>query len=649
MSLYPPGFGLPAIPTAPPGLEAIYCACKRTYPDQSNPLQVTALVKYWLGGPDPLDYISMYSNPGDPARQIPPHWHYVSFGLSDLHGDGRVHDLQQQQQQQNSDGVPTSGFGFELTFRLQKDASETSPPTWPAALMQALARYVFQSENILCCGDHVSWHAPLDGSDSRLQHMLMAEDPQLGSINAPFGKVTFIQIVGVCLEELQASQQWNGLGVLDLMRETPSAGGPWLLTDMRRGETIFEVNPGLRDKVEDGIVSEGSNLSGVSARCAWEEGAESDWDDDDDEDDDEDAAARENGESRPIVKASSPSKKTNVIKNNIKDASPRQQQQSRRPPSNHLQHDSDPNEDIEDSDEYDDEDEDDDDDVPLGAEGVFPESDSEDERNDSIRRRLLPTSNDTSPSHGNTTRNHNKSDAESSSPSKKSQQQQPPPKTKDANSPTKGGRSPTSNAGGGKSSSKSSANVNGSNAGGGSSQSSNNASNNGVKAKERLSSANSQQHISGRCSSKASKCSSRMDTESCGGSSTAGAKAELAPGDRFLETGVHLKFNLEAGTLLLLAFRGRLRHGRHFTFKSVLGDVAITFVTPNIVGALCTEEHPYAAHGPWLQVLLMEHMLNDIQKDLEDSLSDPKNPPSLPKTFRWPENRLSITVVSEEM
>ena len=32
-----------------------------------------------------------------------------------------------------------------------------------------------QSENILCCGDHVSWHASLDGSDSRLQHMLMAE------------------------------------------------------------------------------------------------------------------------------------------------------------------------------------------------------------------------------------------------------------------------------------------------------------------------------------------------------------------------------------------------------------------------------------------------------------------------------------------
>jgi suppressor of fused-like protein len=45
-----------------------------------------------LGGPDPLDYISMYANPGDAACGIPPHWHYISFGLSDLHGDGRVHE-----------------------------------------------------------------------------------------------------------------------------------------------------------------------------------------------------------------------------------------------------------------------------------------------------------------------------------------------------------------------------------------------------------------------------------------------------------------------------------------------------------------------------------------------------------------------------
>lgn len=52
-----------------------------------------------LGGPDPLDYISMYYNPGSGGgaslvskRNSPPHWHYVSCGFSDLHGDGRVHE-----------------------------------------------------------------------------------------------------------------------------------------------------------------------------------------------------------------------------------------------------------------------------------------------------------------------------------------------------------------------------------------------------------------------------------------------------------------------------------------------------------------------------------------------------------------------------
>lgn len=90
-----------------------------------------------MGGPDPLDYISMYSNVGDPSQGIPPHWHYVSFGLSDLHGDGRVHDF-------TGPGSP-SGFGFELTFRLRKEEGDTAPPTWPAAVMQGLARYVIQS------------------------------------------------------------------------------------------------------------------------------------------------------------------------------------------------------------------------------------------------------------------------------------------------------------------------------------------------------------------------------------------------------------------------------------------------------------------------------------------------------------------------
>ncbi|KAI5644221.1 hypothetical protein NE865_03874 [Phthorimaea operculella] len=69
-------------PVVPAGLKALCEAYSRLYPDQPNPLQVTTRLKYWLGGHDPLDYISMYWNPGKPEENIPPHWHYVSFGLT---------------------------------------------------------------------------------------------------------------------------------------------------------------------------------------------------------------------------------------------------------------------------------------------------------------------------------------------------------------------------------------------------------------------------------------------------------------------------------------------------------------------------------------------------------------------------------------
>jgi len=72
--------------------------------------------------------------------------------------------------------------------------------------------------NTLYAGDHVSWHCGLDGSESRLQHMLMGEDPQLQVTVTPHGSVRFVQIVGACLEELQTVQRWNGPGVLQILK-----------------------------------------------------------------------------------------------------------------------------------------------------------------------------------------------------------------------------------------------------------------------------------------------------------------------------------------------------------------------------------------------------------------------------------------------
>eukprot|EP00058_Branchiostoma_floridae_P006074 XP_002591562.1 suppressor of fused protein-like protein [Branchiostoma floridae] len=237
--------GVPGMPmppqmmpmTTPVGLQAIYQACRRL-----------------LGGPDPLDYISMYSNPGDPNRGIPAHWHYVSFGLSDLYGDGRVHDELTKMESGPPHLSPVPGTEAVPHHHPHPGVPgmpmppQMMPMTTPVglqAIYQACRRLYADQPNPLQVTAVVKYC-----SESRIQHMLMAEDPLLQSIMSPMGTINFIQIIGVTAEELQAAQRWNGPGILELLRNVPVAGGPWLLTDMRRGETIFEKDPQLQVKSE---------------------------------------------------------------------------------------------------------------------------------------------------------------------------------------------------------------------------------------------------------------------------------------------------------------------------------------------------------------------------------------------------------------
>lgn len=347
------------------GLKAIYAACRTLYPDQPTPLQVTAVRKYWMGGMDPLDFINMYLNPGSSDLQSPAHWHYVTNGLSDLYGDSRLHS-------QCASIDEPSGFGFELTLRLLKEPSETSPPTWPAHLLQSIARYIFHSQAQLMVGDHIPWSSPLDKQSrpthcptyapdspprpdyqsaqsvalaaaaaataasflatndakcdrarflsdpstyasmisaalsavssastfdsattsaafskhssawrlaasrshshdgSRIRHMLVVEDPQLKKIFTPYGYVHFLQLVGLCDEELRLVQRWTGKHVMELMIRLPETGGGLLVTDMNRTASLFDLDETLEEFVNKQLLLDGSNLSGVTTHYfAW--------------------------------------------------------------------------------------------------------------------------------------------------------------------------------------------------------------------------------------------------------------------------------------------------------------------------------------------------------------------------------------------
>ncbi|KAG0716764.1 Suppressor of fused [Chionoecetes opilio] len=108
---------------------------------------------------------------------------------------------------------------------------------------------------------------------------------------------------------------------------------------------------------------------------------------------------------------------------------------------------------------------------------------------------------------------------------------------------------------------------------------------------------------------------------------------------------LHLTINLESGALLPLA-SGRLKHGRHFTFKSVVDVSAVTLVAPSVAGAFVDAASPYAVRGPWLQLLVPDDFLMTLVEDLAD-LADPDEV-ALPAVFRWPNRKLSITIVAEE-
>ncbi len=56
----------------------------------------------------------------------------------------------------------------------------------------------------------------------------------------------------------------------DILRQQAATGGALLVTDLRRSQTVFELEPGLAEYINERMRREGSNLSGVTTQFfAW--------------------------------------------------------------------------------------------------------------------------------------------------------------------------------------------------------------------------------------------------------------------------------------------------------------------------------------------------------------------------------------------
>lgn len=220
------------------GWDAITAAMQAIYGDV-EPEHWAPVVSSMLGGPDPLHGVSAYA-----SDEGAPHWHYVSFGFTELWG-------------KESDDPEYSGFGFELTIRVSR-GDDDEPPTWPVSLMQNLARYVFQSGNIFVPGHHMDTNGPIClGADTQLTGLTFAEDAELPRLDTPHGKVEFVQLVGVTADELDCVQTWNTDSYFELLRESNAL----LITDLSRTSLLDDAE--LRARIDAGRKKEGASCTSL--------------------------------------------------------------------------------------------------------------------------------------------------------------------------------------------------------------------------------------------------------------------------------------------------------------------------------------------------------------------------------------------------
>jgi hypothetical protein len=181
-----------------------------------------------------------------------PHWHFVTYGLSELYA-------------KESDDPEESGYGFELTFRLVCDPDEVDPPVWAVNFLQNLARYVFDTGTGFHDGHWMSANGPIAAeAETLICSMAFVFDPELPAIDTPNGQVRFVQVVGLTADEERAAKHWAISKLLDVL--LPKM--PLWATDLGRPSLLDAAE--LRAQVDDGMRRDGSATAAVFTDAfAW--------------------------------------------------------------------------------------------------------------------------------------------------------------------------------------------------------------------------------------------------------------------------------------------------------------------------------------------------------------------------------------------
>ena len=208
--------------TDAPGWDAIDAALDPLYPGMEPRHVGYHPPKGFVGGA--LQGCSAYPAAG--------HWHYITYGLSELY------------EPDPEDDPEWSGWGFELTCRVVRGA-EDELPMWPFTILNELAKHVNANKVILEPGHRYNMQQPItghphlpDAPPTDLMVWAFTLDPQLGRIDTPNGKVDFLQVVGFTSQEKAEMLATSTADVLGRLAED----NPLLITDPGRGSGGAEVS-----------------------------------------------------------------------------------------------------------------------------------------------------------------------------------------------------------------------------------------------------------------------------------------------------------------------------------------------------------------------------------------------------------------------
>lgn len=243
------------------GWAAIDQLLENTYPEHPNPLQWTPPPTGPLGHTETLEGIRVYQ-----VSSPVPHWHYVSYGLSDVYGSHPANDPTREK----------SGMGFELSFRLADAAAATGPatfervPPWPVSLLLNVASYMRNSGNPVSSGEMLRLNGPVEvGGDTPLRCLGFAHDAVLPELITDSGSVFFLQLVGMTEPEYAAGESWMPAKIIAEVMARTGQG----ITDVNRPDLMAQS-----DLAE--VAAEGARTDGSATGILYVEHAHLSTDDD---------------------------------------------------------------------------------------------------------------------------------------------------------------------------------------------------------------------------------------------------------------------------------------------------------------------------------------------------------------------------------